>query len=155
MARDYPKFLFQNHTTGKSAGRFMVHLMAPRALFRITDEKGTIHIKMLEAFEDFEEDKMRQIANRALELYRSSYRHVAEGEIDLFAKGLPLKDAFGVMIKTKAVNALLGTSKQYVSQLKKNIELENFPSCDVMHKLLKLAGWVKTQDECWSRDVIK
>lgn len=155
MARKYPKFLFQHHTTGKSTGRFMVHLMSPRALFLITDEKGTINLKMVEAFEDFEENKMRQIANRALELYRSSYRQVAEGEIDLFAKGLPLKDAFAVMIKTKAINALLGKSKQYVSQLKKGIELDNYPSCDVMNKLLQLAGWVKTQNECWSRDVVK
>ena len=66
--RPYPRFLFSNPKNVKSDGAFVVHLLHPRAIFKVEKRTSTFYINLLEVLED-DQDTMSLVAQRNVELY--------------------------------------------------------------------------------------
>lgn len=66
MAREYPKFIYQNVTGTKGDGEYIVHLLEPRVVFKVLHEaNGKVNLRLL----DDPSESIEPIMKRALDWY--------------------------------------------------------------------------------------
>lgn len=154
MAREYPKFLFQHVTTGKSIGRFIVHLLKPRCIYKIIEQGDESKLKLIECFDDADEKDLRNEAKRAFDWYFETQRKV-DDVVDLFPTGLSLKDAYRSLFNERGIYKTLELSRSRISNTKKFMESGIFPTDTLMKSHLEKCGWKKVSTELWSKISIK
>lgn len=152
MARQFPKFIFQNVTEAKSTGKFIVHTMNPYILFSV-DEVGTqIKLNVLAADQSADKDTIIPIMKRAMNWYIATQRtQNTEEEVSLFPTGKTLNEAYEEMINTRGIHNELELTRGTVNNLRTYFENgSNLTDNKKKEQLLKV-GWVIVQEEKWAK----
>lgn len=147
MARNYPKYLYQNVTNAVSTGEFICSLVSPRILVKVKHKGLHVDLDLIDTFEPVSEDNLKKIIPAMLKWYIHNIHLPAKEE-----RGVSIHEAYASLIDTPALNKLLELSKSTVSNIKKNIsESNSFPKHDTMRDHLTKCGWQQLTSEKWDK----
>lgn len=152
MARDYPRFMFDHVTTGKSTGRFIMHLLQPLVLLSVWEEGRSVKIRLVENYNDAPEGKVKPVMQDALDWYLRTH-HTNNPETDQgtanLITGLSIEHAYEEMISVRAVGNTLDLARSTASNIRRDVNQGKYPSIGTMRAQLTKAGWKCLQEEKW------
>ncbi len=152
MARNYPRFIFDHVTSGKSPGRFIAHLLQPLVLLSVWEEGRSVKIRLVENYNDAPEAKVKPVMQDALDWYLRTHHNTNpetdQGTANLIV-GLSLENAYEEKINVRAVGNTLDLARSTASNIRRDLAQGKFPSINTMRAQLEKAGWKCLQEEKW------
>jgi hypothetical protein len=133
-----------------------MHLKTPAVLFQVHEHGDSIRLEVLKVYDESSEDKIRKLTRRAFDFYMYTHRVPDkinnDGSFDMIPKGVPLKDAYNIMLDERGIYKTLELTTGTIANTKRAIrENDKYPGDETMRVHLQKASWTKTNEEKWTK----